>query len=295
MKLRMADAELELGSRYLGTLREANDILHDAAALQARMEEDGYLLIRDLHDTEKVLAARRMLLENLDKNEQLDRSYPMMDAVVKPGARGAFLGGSKTLTRDPAFLAMVESPEIMGFFAHFLQSDVLTFDYKWLRLVAPGDFTGAHYDIVYMGRGTHNLYTCWTPIGDVSYELGPLAICVGSHRFEKIRETYGQMDVDRDKVTGWFSNNPYELVDTFGGQWQTAEFAAGDVLIFGMYTMHGSLTNVSNRFRLTCDTRYQRASDPVDERWIGENPIAHYAWQQGETVSMEAARKKWNV
>jgi hypothetical protein len=69
----------------------------------------------------------------------------------------------------------------------------------------------------------------------------------------------------------------------------------GDVLIFGMFTLHGSLTNTSNRFRLSADTRYQRSDEPVDERWIGDNPIAHYAWHKGPPVSMEEARKKWDI
>ena len=298
MKLTIGKHELEMGSKYLGTLRDANDILHDADKLQARMAEDGYLLLRGLQDKDKVRAARQMLLDNLQENGQIDPAYPLDLAVPAPGARGGFLGGSKAVTRNPAFLNLVESPEIMGFFARFLQSDVLTFDYKWLRVVGPGDFTGAHYDIVYMGRGTQNLYTCWTPLGDVTYDMGPLAVLVGSHRgpgFERVRETYGKMDVDRDHVTGWFSQDPYEMVDRFGGQWQTTEFRMGDVLIFGMFTMHGSVNNTSNRFRLTCDTRYQRADEPVDERWIGENPPAHYAWQTGETVPMERKRKEWNV
>ena len=42
-----------------------------------------------------------------------------------------------------------------------------------------------------------------------------------------------------------------------------------------MYTMHASTDNHSRAFRLSTDTRYQLASEPVDERWIGENPIAH--------------------
>jgi hypothetical protein len=295
MKLKIAKQELELGGKYLGTLREANALLGNTAALRARMAEDGYLLLRGLHDVEKVRATRRFLLENLAANDQVDLNYPLMEGVVKEGARGAFLGGRKELTRSPEFLNLVESPEIMGFFAAFLEGEVLTFDYKWLRVVGPGDFTGAHYDVVYMGRGTKNLYTCWTPLGDIPYELGPLAICVGSHRFERIKATYGQMDVDRDHVEGWFSNDPVEIVDKFGGQWQTTEFAMGDVLIFGMFTLHGSLNNVSNRYRLTCDTRYQRADEPVDERWIGEDPIAHYAWTKGETVPMAVMRKKWGV
>lgn len=295
MKLPMARAELELGGRYLGTLREANELLNDLPALHSRMEEDGYLLIRGLHDPEKVRAARRDILEKLDANGQIDRAHALLDAVAVEGGRGAFLGGSKEVTRTPAFLNVVESPEILGFFARYFQADVLTFDYKWLRVVGPGGFTGAHYDVVYMGRGTRNLYTVWTPLGDVPYSHGPLAILVGSHRFERLRETYGEMDVDRDHVAGWFSSDPLEMVDRFGGQWQTTEFEAGDVLIFGMFTMHASINNTSNRYRLSCDTRYQRADEPVDERWIGENPPAHYAWMTGETVPMEEARKKWGV
>ena len=146
-----------------------------------------------------------------------------------------------------------------------------------------------------MGRGTHNIRTLWTPLGDTSYEMGPLAVLTGSHHFDRVKETYGQMDVDRDKVTGWFSNDPLELVEQFGGYWRTAEFEMGDVLIFGMYTMHGSLRNTTNRFRISTDTRYQPADEPVDERWIGENPIAHYAWTKGKTVAMEDARKEWGI
>jgi phytanoyl-CoA dioxygenase PhyH len=291
----MGKRELELPSRYLGELREATQIAGDRAALQERMEEDGYFLIRGLFERENVLAARRQIVEALSREGQIDESRPLMDAVPAPGKRGGFRGGENELTASPAFQELVQSPPIMGFFAHFLGGEPLTYDYKWMRVVAPGANTGAHYDIVYMGRGTTNVYTCWTPLGDVPYELGPLALCVGSHQFERIRQTYGKMDVDRDHVTGWFSNDPVEIVDRYGGQWRTAEFQAGDVLIFGMYTMHASLNNTSDRFRISSDTRYQLASEPVDERWIGPKPKAHYAWQQGETVPMEEARKKWGV
>lgn len=291
----MGKREMEMGGRYLGRLRECDDIREDLPALRGRLTEDGYLLLRGLHRPENVLAAREAILRNLASNGQVDTRYPLADGIVAEGARGAFLGGSKALTRSPEFLELVESPEVMGFFSRLLDGEVLTYDYKWLRVVGPGDFTGAHYDVVYMGRGTKNVYTCWTPLGDVAYDMGPLAVLAGSHRFQKIKETYGEMDVDRDHVTGWFSSDPIEMVDTYGGQWQTTEFRAGDALIFGMFTMHGSLNNTSNRYRLSCDTRYQRADEPVDERWIGEEPIAHYAWQKGETVPMEVMRRKWGV
>ena len=162
-------------------------------------------------------------------------------------------------------------------------------------------FTGAHIDIVYMGRGTTDrLFTCWTPLGDIPIEMGTLALCVGSHNlpgFQKLRDTYGKMDVDRDRVSGWFSDDPLAVTQKFGGQWQTTNFRAGDVLIFGMWTMHGSTNNTTDRWRLSSDTRFQPASEPVDERWVGENPIAHYAWfkEPEKVVTMEKARSEWGV
>ena len=295
MILTMNQIEMELGGKYLGWLREANDLLGDRDALQGRLEEDGYLLIRGLHDPEKVKATRQFLLEKLDENEQIDREYPLLEGVPADGKRGMFMGGNKAVTHEPAFLNLVESPEIMNFCEGFYDAPVVTYDYKWLRVVGPDGFTGAHYDIVYMGRGTQQLVTCWTPLGDVPLEMGPLVILVGSHRFDALKETYGQMDVDRDHVTGSFSYDPIELADRYGGRWGTSSFEMGDVLIFGMFTMHGSLDNTTDRFRLSTDTRYQRADEPIDERWIGENPIAHYAWTQGETVPMEEMRKRWGV
>jgi len=295
LTLSMGKKTMELGGRYLGLMRDANDLLGDVSALHERMAEDGYLLIRGLHDPLKVAAASGLIIDNLAKNDQLAPNSPPAECRVREGARGAFLGGSRALTRNCAFLELVESPEIMGFFAEFLQGDVLTFDFKWLRVVGPGDYSGAHYDVVYMGRGTTNLYTCWTPLTDVEYTRGPLVVLVGGQHIDRLAQNYAKMDVDRDHVTGAFSNDPIEVVDMFGGQWKTTEYKAGDVVIFGMHTLHGALDNVSNRFRISTDCRYQRSDEPVDERWIGENPPAHYAWMSGKTIDMEEARRRWNV
>ena len=295
MILMMNKHPLELNGKYLSLLRDANDLLGDSEALQARIEEDGYLLIRGLHSRNKIERARQFLLEKLNENGQLDKSYALSQGRPAEGKPGAFLGGKKAVTHNPAFLDVVESPEVMNFFEAYFDAPVITYDFKWLRVIGPGGFSGAHYDIVYMGRGTKHLLTCWTPLGDVPLEMGPLALLVGSHRFEAIKKTYAKMDVDRDRVTGSFSSDPMELVNSYGGRWETSSFEMGDVLIFGMYTMHGSLDNTTNRFRLSTDTRYQRGDEPVDERWIGENPIAHYAWMEGKTIPMEEMRKRWGV
>lgn len=298
--VKIGEHELEVGGRYLGELRDANELLDDMPMLRMRMVEDGYLLLRGLQKRSNIETARRMILENMTKSDQLSEGHPLMDAVAKPGAKGVILGGAKALTHTPEFLSVVDSPEIMGFFGRFFNEPALTFDYKWLRTVVPGDNTGAHYDVVYMGRGSERLYTCWTPLSDVNLEQGPLAILVGSHNlpsFKKIRDTYGRMDVDRDKVQGTFSNNPVEMCARFGGRWATTEFQMGDVLIFGMFTMHCSINNQTNRFRISCDTRYQPAADSIDERWMGKKPIMHSANNSPgkRPKSMVEARIEWGV
>jgi ectoine hydroxylase-related dioxygenase (phytanoyl-CoA dioxygenase family) len=128
--------------------------------------------------------------------------------------------------------------------------------------------------------------------------MGTLAILENSHRsaaLEKLRKTYGKMDVDRDNVQGWFSSDPIEVVDTFGGRWLTTEFEPGDAIFFGMFTMHASLNNTTNRYRISCDTRYQRADEPADERWVGKNPKGHVPASTEPPLPMEKARELWGV
>jgi hypothetical protein len=300
LTLKMGKREMDLGGKYLGLLRDSNDILGNVAALKERIASDGYLLIRGLHNKQKVLDARRQILEKIAAKGGIQTGTDVMDGFIsEAGKKGGFFGGVNDLTMSPAFQELVKAPEVMGFFDRFLGGPAATFDYKWLRAVGTGESTGAHYDIVYMGRGTQQLYTCWSPLGKVRFENGPLCINSGSHNlpgFEKLRRTYGKMDVDRDHVQGWFTNDPIEVVENFGGQWLTGEFEPGDVMVFGMYLLHGSIANTSNQYRLSCDTRYQLASEPMDERWVGEKPKAHYAWNTpGKNVTMDEARKQWGV
>ena len=70
---------------------------------------------------------------------------------------------------------------------------------------------------------------------------------------------------------GTLSKNPASLQAKMGGRWLTAEYELGDLLIFSMRTIHASLDNQSNRIRISADTRYQLASDPIDERYARED------------------------
>ncbi len=296
MKLPFLHQEIEVST----DLRESNDILDDPDALKQRIATDGYLLIRDLHDKRAILAARRQILEKLEAKGMLAPDTDLMDGIFNPDYPEPTSTGSmlnKALTELPTFKAVVAGKPIMNFFNQFLGGEARTFDFKWLRTAGPDAGSPIHYDIVFMGRGTQALYSCWTPFGDISLDMGPIVFCLGSNQFEKVLTTYGQADVDRDLIEGHFSDNPLEIVEKFGGHWATTTFSAGDVIIFSMFLMHASLVNTSNKIRITADTRYQLASEPIDERWIGKKPKGHYAWKQADVQieSLEASRKRWGV
>ena len=274
----------------LGELRDSSDVANDVDALRARMEEDGYVFLRNYLDRDKVLAARREVLERIASEGGLDPDAPLMDGVLREGMSIRFDPKRTRNSRD--LKSLVFDGEMMGFFTGFLGGEVRHLDYIWLRSVAPGRGTAPHGDSVFMNRGTTRLYTAWTPLGDIDRKLGGLIILENSHKLDHIKNDYGQRDVDtycdddpnaeeylatgKQAWNGQLSDDPVELREQLGGRWLTADFQPGDVLVFTMFTLHASLDNQSsNRIRLSTDTRYQLASEPVDERWIGEDPIAH--------------------
>lgn len=299
MQVHFGDCDYEFPSAELRELRDSNDIRHNPDAMRARLDQDGYLFFRGLIDRDKVMRGRQRILEIMDREGTLTPGVPVLEGAMPKGGKHTRVMGRREITHHPDVRCVLEGEELFDLFRNLNGEPVRTFDYKWLRAVAHTQFTGCHYDVVYMGRGSSRLMTAWVPFGDIPIELGTLCILCGSHKlpsFEKVRQTYGRMDVDRDLVGGWFSSYPRELTEKYGGYWATTNFRAGDVLTFGMYTMHASTRNELNKWRLSADVRFQPAADPVDERWVGENPIAHYAWNSGvELVPMEKARAAWGV
>lgn len=301
MNVKFLGIDMEVGGPYLTTdLRDSNDIQHDGQRLRERLEQDGYLLIRKLRDPELILAARRQVLETMLTQGLLKPGSEMMDAVINPDAqRGSTTGvrANEEYRQLPAMQAVFDDAAVPSFFDTLLGGPSGTFDFQWMRVAAKGAESTIHSDIVFMGRGTQNLYTCWTPMGDVTLDMGPIVLCLGSDKINAMRKTYWASDVDRDLIEGYFSKDPMEMVTTFRGRWATTEFHPGDVLIFGMHILHASLANLSDRYRISADARYQLASEPFDERWKGMPLKKHYAYWDPASVLEPVAesRKRWGI
>ncbi len=261
-----------------------------AEKLRERLEEDAYLYLPEFFERELIVDARRSITSKLHTAGLLHPDYPSFEGVIAPGVSSRI---QPEVARDnPEVHRVVFGPELLSFFEMLLGGEVLHFDYIWMRAIGPGKGAPPHCDIVYMGRGTHELLTCWIPYGDILTELGGLIVLEGSHLQGKHLRDYLERDVDaycenrprhlemvREGKWVWpghLSTNPVTLRKKLGGRWLTADWKMGDLITFKMNLIHGSLDNrTHDRLRLSSDTRYQLTSLPVDERWIGPEPIGH--------------------
>jgi hypothetical protein len=281
---------LDMGEDRFGLLRDSSDAAKDFVELRRRFAADGYLYMKGYLDRGQVLEARASLTERLAAAGMLDPAHPHTEGIVRKDAGYLF---KPDLTAGNAKVQqLLYSGRLTDFYRGIFDEEIRHYDFTWLRAIGPGKGTNPHCDLPYMGRGTHQHMTCWLPYGDVSFELGGLMLLEQSFRRMDLLEKYVYRDVDaycenkpaevakvkegKWAFTGTLSRNPPAVRNKFGGRWLTTEYEAGDFLTFGMFMVHASLDNrTENRLRISSDTRYQRASEPIDERWVGVNPPAH--------------------
>ena len=287
---------LDTSAECFGFLRDSSAAVDDTRRLGEIMSSDGYLYLPGFFERDQVQRARTVVLEQLNAFGLLYPGKPIdegwFNTLQQEDRRGAFDLHSKIRLEQqhPTVLNLLYGPRVMGFFDGFLAGEATHYDFTWFRTISPGRGTPCHCDIVFMGRGTFDLYTVWTPLGNISLEMGGLLILEDSHRKRDQLQRYLERDVDlycangtyagefatgKRQRSGQLSKNPPQLRRSLGGRWLTSEFAMGDVVIFQMGMVHCSLDNQTGRYRLSTDTRYQLASEPIDDRWIGDEPAGH--------------------
>lgn len=303
-KVKLADKLVDFPSRDLQPLNDCTDLFlaKDWKGLRAALNDDGYLYIKGFFPAGSVGAAGGRVMDHLARMDTvLDPAFPPGSGILRERCGMGclpFLEGKNELTQSPEVAGVIAGDALAGFMQQLLGEPIITLEYKWLRTMPRASFTGAHCDRVYMSRGSARLHTTWIPLQDTPMELGGLAVCQGSHRlpgFARLQETYGKLDVERDGLdgTGWFTTQPDD-VSAFDAdcQWRSGDFAAGDIVIFGMGLVHASTANLTDRVRMSCDVRWQPAADPVDDRYMRPNePRAKAgAWaKDGSAVAGEAA------
>lgn len=258
-----------MSSENLLELRVSNDVILDAAELQTRLDDDGYLFFRRLLDPQRLLDVRKQMLTVMQAGGWLVAGTDPLDGIADPAARSTegdpeYTDVYHKVYSLESFHSIAHCRQVLDVLERVRGCEMMPQPQKVARLWFPKftqHTTPTHQDFVHF-QGTHDNLTCWSPIGDCPRELGGLAVLKGSHKVDRVLDHHfslgaGSLHVDPT------------LYDDAGNEWHTTDFETGDTLIFPALTIHKALPNVTeDRLRVSLDNRYQRVGDPIAEHML---------------------------
>lgn len=289
-----------VGSEYLGALRDSAAVVDDSAELLQRMRKDGYIYLRSFFSREDTMAARRDIFTQLASVDEIEE--PAIDGIYtgrstrdeKHSDRGRFW---RSVSETWTLRRLSHGRQLHQVMDVLLGEESRVQDYLFLRPAGPGKHTHIHCDAPFFTGTTQQVATAWIALGDVPAQMGPLFIVENSHHFDDIRQQFRGINIsDNLSCKTSLDMSPLQFAQERNTRLLTTDFTAGDVLIFGMYLLHGALDNVSTqkKVRLSCDVRYQIASADLDPRYFGSDPTGTTGAGYGELVGAKAMTEDWH-
>ena len=269
-----------------GGLRESS-LLDSDDVLQQRLEQDGYLFLRSALDQDKVLAAREEIFQRMVEVDEI--AVPAVDGIATGRSCRADVADDltafwKSVSEGAAIRGLAHGKRTREVMDRIYGEPSRPQDYMWIRPRKPGWSTGLHYDHPFFVQNSDRVFTAWIPLGEIPLCDGPLMLVEGSNAFDDLISGMRAKDGDVEKSpeyakeVAFFSEewdrDPIEFAEERESRLLSEHFHVGDLLVFNMTALHGSLDNHSSigRVRLSCDVRFQPASVPIDERYFGPNP-----------------------
>jgi Phytanoyl-CoA dioxygenase (PhyH) len=285
----------------LGELKDSTPLLADPVALRKQLQQDGYLYLKGIVKPQHIEAARQEVFARLAE----------MGELKEPAHEGIFSGVShrdqRVSSRGEFWQSVSEGPHLRhlthGEDMHRVMDLIMgeksrPHDYLFLRAGVQGRSTGLHYDYPFFTRAHDQVYTVWMPIGNVPVEQGPLAIVEGSKKFKDLIDPMNGFDVALDKSRkATLSQDALSLATERNTRLLSRNFEIGDIVVFGMYTLHGAFQNHCplQKVRLSCDVRWQPAALDVDARYFGKNPGGTTGAGYGELQGAKPLTDDWHV
>ena len=292
---------VKVPSSLLGSLKETCLKNKSDEQLRNSLNNDGYLLLREVIDKNSITKARNDVFEKLNNVDEL--TDPFYEGISSGRSRRDELHKDRgdfweNVSNTKSLRKITNGNILQGVFSRIFGISSIGFDFIFLRAVSGGKFTHMHCDAGFFTRKTQKVLTCWLVFTDITIDKGPLFIIEGSHKFSDIKTKYKGFDVDIHKhMKATIDTDPITFAQQRNSKILTAQFRPGDALIFGMYTVHGTFENYADdkKIRLTCDIRFQPNNELKDPRYFGPNPTGTTGAGYGELNSARPLNEDWHV
>jgi ectoine hydroxylase-related dioxygenase (phytanoyl-CoA dioxygenase family) len=241
-------------------LEPSNTPASDAAQLARAFARDGCVLLRGVLDPTLVTQARHDLTARLAAQGAVadDDGVP-----IWTGAPVSAIDAFALHQNDPVFVRLAHSRELRAALEDLHGEPVHIYASVQIRHALPHDdrhTIPTHQDARYINPDM-DFGAFWIPLVDIPVGRGGLALVPGSHR-----DGLHEHTVSTDYFSYYMGEErPQRCIplDDVRGEWATAAFEAGDVLVFDSFEVHTALPNRSDIVRLSIDGRYQLASRPL--------------------------------
>lgn len=229
-------------------LTDSTDLLGDDAALKQRWEEDGVLFLRGVINPKLTAWAESKFREVLASEGLID---PAVDKLIWTGKKPSAFRPCDVLGTE-VWHEFVKLPLL-----NRLMRIAFDDEPQWIPIVGhrssvpsgpitpDQDLFAARHQDSYFSKGMHYA-VCWMPLKDAALDAGSFAVAPRAHNRGNFYDEQHKMLVDA-------------IADD---EWQSADFRAGDLLMFDYYTPHCTLPNPSNQIRISLDIRAIPASAP---------------------------------
>ena len=274
----------QVPDEHLGKFRDSS--AGDAHQWRTHLADNGYVFLRGVLDRDEVMTAREEVFSRLVEVGEIEP--PGIEGIATGRSRRReleddLIGFWRSVSEGPALRRVSHGLRIRAIMQKIFDEPARPQDYLWLRPRAVGWSTGLHFDHPFFARGSPRVHTVWIPLGDIPFCDGPLTLVEGSNKFLDLIDSVHARDsqsnssptvAEQTAFEGEWSADAIAFLRQRNARLLSAEFCAGDVLVFTPDILHGSLDNHSRigSTRLSCDVRYQPESDPLDERYFGPNP-----------------------
>nr|WP_047166197.1 phytanoyl-CoA dioxygenase family protein [Sphingomonas sp. Y57] len=236
--------------RLIPEMREfnvSNHLLGDQDGLRAVWERDGYWFFRDVLDKQAIAELRQVYMDYLGElgvadPQDPEARYNGADLSVMPPMVNETAMNERRVDR-----VLHRDPRIAAFFERLFGCDPFWVPFTVHRQVPPArDRDARRLEFIHQD-GTYNdgldFLICWIPLAEITPDVGGLALVEGVHRCGSLHRKDGM------KIL------PIAEEDMEVGRWRSTHYRPGDVLLMDLNTPHSGITNHSDRFRLSVDTR----------------------------------------
>ena len=266
----------------------ANDALGCHETLEARMDRDGYLFLRDLVNRSTVDRLRgdirALLIERGYVEDDPDLELKWTGRLPDPKVIGLSAPIQRQISDMDSMRALVESDDLRSMLRTLFDGEVFTWVENLDRVriqfqdvsvtnvggqqapfATPAHQDGYHFPVPF--------YSVWIPLMDIDLAIGGLAVRAGSHteglqqhwwhggRYLGIPDTVEQAQAfEREGgvvVAGEVDPSARPKI------WLRSDYRVGDVVVFHPRLVHRGVGNTSPQLRLSVDLRYSKQGDPL--------------------------------